>query len=160
MRGETQARLTAVRMKSLASPGTHGNDKDLRLKDLVSGAKFWARRIIIDGPRGLVDQGGDPAVSPATARPIVNAKRGAVAGGSTTVSSAGFRSGQRCSDWDGSGRPERLQSMASQHGLRHCRQRGAPGSLRLGLQVPDAAKRLRGADVAREAPGCHGGLGT
>lgn len=73
--------LTAMKVKSLAIPGMHGDGGGLYLKVSPTGAKSWIQRITIDRHRRDIGLGGYTAVPFARARLLANANRAAVAAG-------------------------------------------------------------------------------
>ena len=61
-------KLTAAKVRSIASPGLHGDGGTLYLKVAPGGTKSWIQRLTIDGRRRDIGLGGFPLVSLAEAR--------------------------------------------------------------------------------------------
>ena len=61
-------KLTAAKVRSIASPGLHGDGGTLYLSVAPGGTKSWIQRITINGRRRDIGLGGFPLVSLAEAR--------------------------------------------------------------------------------------------
>ena len=61
-------KLTAAKVRSIASPGLHGDGGTLYLKVAPGGTKSWIQRLTIDGRRRDIGLGGFPLVNLAEAR--------------------------------------------------------------------------------------------
>ena len=61
-------KLTAAKVRSIASPGLHGDGGTLYLSVAPAGTKSWIQRITINGRRRDIGLGGFPLVSLAEAR--------------------------------------------------------------------------------------------
>ena len=61
-------KLTAAKVRSIASPGLHGDGGTLYLSVAPGGTKSWIQRITVDGRRRDIGLGGFPLVSLAEAR--------------------------------------------------------------------------------------------
>ena len=61
-------KLTAAKVRSIASPGLHGDGGTLYLKVAPGGTKSWIQRLTIDSRRRDIGLGGFPLVSLAEAR--------------------------------------------------------------------------------------------
>ena len=77
--------LTAVKVKSVITPGKYGDGAGLYLNVAASGSKSWVQRIVVDGRRRDIGLGGFPGVGLAQARILAAANRSAVADGRDPV---------------------------------------------------------------------------
>ena len=75
------ARLLVARIRSLSTPGLHGDGDTLYLRVARGGSKSWIQRLTIDGKRRDIGLGGWPTVSLAKARQRAFANRVAVSEG-------------------------------------------------------------------------------
>ena len=73
--------LTAAKVRSISTPGRHGDGAGLYLNVTASGSKSWVQRIVIDGRRRDIGLGGYPAVSLGEARSLAVGNRTAIARG-------------------------------------------------------------------------------
>ena len=75
------ARLSVARIRSLSTPGLHGDGDTLYLRVARGGSKSWIQRLTIDGKRRDIGLGGWPTVSLAVARQRAFANRVAISEG-------------------------------------------------------------------------------
>ena len=73
--------LTAAKVRSISTPGRHGDGAGLYLNVTASGSKSWVQRIVIDGRRRDIGLGGYPAVGLAEARSLAVGNQTAIAKG-------------------------------------------------------------------------------
>ena len=71
--------LTAAKVRSISTPGRHGDGAGLYLIVTASGSKSWVQRIVIDGRRRDIGLGGYPTVGLAEARILAVGNRTAIA---------------------------------------------------------------------------------
>lgn len=74
-------KLSAARIRSLSTPGLHGDGETLYLKVARGGSKSWIQRLSVDGKRRDIGLGGWPTVSLAKARERAFSNRVAVSEG-------------------------------------------------------------------------------
>ena len=75
------AQLTTAKVRSISTPGRHGDGAGLYLNATAAGSKSWVQRIVIDGRRRDIGLGGYPAVGLAEARSLAVGNRTAIARG-------------------------------------------------------------------------------
>ena len=73
--------LTAAKIRSISTPGRHGDGAGLYLNVTAAGSKSWVQRIVIDGRRRDIGLGGYPAVGLAEARSLAVGNQTAIAKG-------------------------------------------------------------------------------
>ena len=74
-------KLTVAQVRTVCSPGRHGDGDGLYLNVSTSGTKSWVHRIVVGGRRRDIGLGAFPSVSLAQARNMVAANKSAVADG-------------------------------------------------------------------------------
>ena len=79
------AKLTAARIRSLKTPGRHGDGDGLHLKISESGTRSWILRVVIAGKRRDIGLGRYPDVSLAQARETAGKHRSLIAAGGDPV---------------------------------------------------------------------------
>ena len=75
------AKLTAARIRTLKTPGRHGDGNGLHLKISESGARSWILRIVIGGKRRDIGLGRYPDIGLAQARDAAAKHRSLIAAG-------------------------------------------------------------------------------
>ena len=75
------AKLTAARIRTLKTPGRHGDGNGLHLKISESGARSWILRIVIGGRRRDIGLGRYPDIGLAQARDAAAKHRSLIAAG-------------------------------------------------------------------------------
>ena len=75
------AKLTAARIRTLKTPGRHGDGDGLHLKISEAGARSWILRVVIAGRRRDIGLGRFPDVGLAQAREVAAKHRSLIAAG-------------------------------------------------------------------------------
>lgn len=79
------ARLTAARIRTLKTPGRHGDGDGLHLKISETGARSWILRVVIAGKRRDIGLGRYPDVGLAQAREAAAKHRSLIAAGADPI---------------------------------------------------------------------------
>ena len=79
------AKLTAARIRTLKTPGRHGDGDGLHLKISETGARSWILRVVIAGKRRDIGLGRYPDVGLAQAREAVAKHRSLIAAGADPI---------------------------------------------------------------------------
>ena len=79
------AKLTAARIRTLKTPGRHGDGDGLHLKISETGARSWILRVVIAGKRRDIGLGRYPDVGLAQAREAAAKHRSLIAAGADPI---------------------------------------------------------------------------
>ena len=79
------ARLTAARIRTLKTPGRHGDGDGLHLKISETGARSWILRVVVAGKRRDIGLGRYPDVGLAQAREAAAKHRSLIAAGTDPI---------------------------------------------------------------------------
>ena len=79
------AKLTAARIRTLKTPGRHGDGDGLHLKISETGARSWILRVVIAGKRRDIGLGRYPDVGLAQAREVAAKHRSLIAAGGDPI---------------------------------------------------------------------------